>query len=92
MIKSCISSLIIAFSVLLTPIAAAEKPEGSQAIEVNINQADAEEFDKYLDGVGEKKAQAIIDYRDKHGQFKSVEGLTNVKGIGPGLLEKIKKN
>jgi competence protein ComEA len=41
-----------------------------------------------LSGVGEKKAQAIIDYRNQYGKFKNVEELKNVKGIGPSLYEK----
>ena len=57
------------------------------ANQVNINTADVQTLTTELKGVGEKKAQAIIDYRDEHGPFKSATDLTAVKGIGDKLLE-----
>ncbi len=54
---------------------------------VNINQASAAELAQNLSGVGTVKAQAIVDYRDTHGPFVSVEQLTEVKGIGERLLD-----
>lgn len=55
---------------------------------VNINTADAQAISKNIKGVGLKKAQAIIAYRDKNGPFLKVDDLTKVKGIGNKLLEK----
>jgi len=63
------------------------KYEGIE-ITVNVNSASAEELAALLNGVGLKKAQAIVDYRDKHGNFESVESLTAVKGIGSALVAK----
>ena len=55
---------------------------------VNINTADAQALSKNIKGVGLKKAQAIVTYREKNGAYKKIEDLTKVKGIGNKLLEK----
>lgn len=55
--------------------------------EININTADVSEL-MQLEEIGEKKAQAIIEYREKNGKFRIPEELTNVSGIGEGILEK----
>ena len=55
---------------------------------VNINNASAKELANNLNGVGPKKAMAIVEYRDTNGPFFEAEELTNVKGIGPKTLEK----
>ena len=58
---------------------------------ININTATSEQL-QTLDGIGEAKAKAIIDYRKKNGQFKNIEDLKNVSGIGDSVYEKIKNN
>lgn len=58
------------------------------AAPVNINTADAQALSKNIKGVGIKKAQAIVAYREKNGEFKTVADLKKVKGIGVKLLEK----
>ncbi|MEX0445429.1 ComEA family DNA-binding protein [Xenorhabdus sp. SGI246] len=55
---------------------------------ININTANAEELAKELNGVGAKKAQAIIEYREKYGPFTAIEQLQEVQGIGPAFIEK----
>lgn len=57
---------------------------------VNINTADAATLADGLNGVGIKKAQAIVDYRKEHGAFKSMNDLAKVKGINDKLIEKNK--
>jgi len=56
---------------------------------VNINTATKEELTT-LKGIGEKRAQEIIDYRKKNGNFKSVDELEKVPGVGPGLMKQIR--
>ena len=56
---------------------------------VNINTATISELDK-LDGIGEAKAKAIVEYRNQNGEFKSIEDIKNVSGISESLFEKIK--
>ncbi|NOZ53501.1 MAG: helix-hairpin-helix domain-containing protein [Gammaproteobacteria bacterium] len=80
-ISSIIISLIFmvcSFSVFAAPI--------------DINTADAVTLQNAIGGIGAKKAQAIVEYRLKHGLFGSVDELTNVKGIGPKTLEKNRDN
>jgi competence protein ComEA len=54
----------------------------AQAEKVNINTANAEQIAAALNGVGDNKAKAIVEYRSSHGKFKSIESLENVDGIG----------
>lgn len=61
------------------------KPSGK----VNINTADVSEL-MTLEGIGENKAKAIIDYREKNGKFRTPEEIINVEGIGTGIAEKNK--
>ena len=58
---------------------------------VNINKASKDEL-KNLKGIGDTRAQDIIDYRKKNGDFKSVDELEKVKGIGPGTMKQIRAN
>lgn len=53
---------------------------------VNINTADANTLSKNLTGVGPARAAAIVEYRESHGAFGSVEELEKVKGIGARVV------
>jgi competence protein ComEA len=67
--------------------AAVETPSESE-VTVNVNEADAEELASILNGVGMKKAEAIVRYREQNGPFTQVEQLQEVPGIGPTLIER----
>ena len=55
---------------------------------ININKADANTLQQ-LSGIGEKKAQAIIDYRNKVGKIKDIAELSKIDGLGSTTIEKI---
>ena len=58
---------------------------------ININTADINKL-KEIPGIGDVKANSIIIYRESNGNFKSIEDLKNVDGIGEKTFEKIKNN
>ncbi len=68
-----------------------EKTDNQTNSKISINKASASEL-QTLSGIGESKAQAIIDYREKNGTFKAIEEIKNVPGIGESIFEKIKDN
>ena len=65
---------------LLLPVLALAGP-------VNINTADAETISAELNGIGPAKARAIVEYRKKHGPFRSPDDLSLVKGVGERTVE-----
>src|SRR5438132_10930679 len=76
--KKLLLALVMGFAIYGVAIAA-----------VNINTATKEELTS-LKGIGEKRAQDIIDYRTKNGPFKSVDDLEKVPGIGSGRKKQIR--
>lgn len=56
---------------------------------ISINDADEENLTK-ISGIGSSKAKSIIEYRKQNGNFKTIEDIMNVSGIGKSLFEKIK--
>ena len=80
--RALVQSLIIS----LLPLA------GAFAGPVNLNSADATTLAKELDGIGPAKAQAIVEYRQKNGPFRSAEDLLKVEGIGQKVLDQNRGN
>ncbi len=75
---------------LPTPLLpAAATPGGGTAGLVNINAASAAELDS-LPGIGPGYAQRIVEYRESHGPFATVEEIQNVPGIGPATFARIR--
>jgi len=81
---SVIRSILFSMALLLSALACAGP--------VNINTADAETIAGAMSGVGLKKAQAIVEYRNKNGSFKSLDELSQVKGIGSKTIVKNRAN
>jgi len=82
--KKLIQASLIALSMLIAGWAFAGP--------VNINTANETELAGNINGVGAKKASAIVEYRSHHGPFKRAEDLMKVKGIGPSIFAKNKDN
>lgn len=78
--KYCLAALAIA-----GPVFAFAGP-------VNVNTADAETISAELEGVGLSKANAIVEYRQANGPFKSAQDLQAVKGIGTRTIEINREN
>lgn len=76
MMKIVLMSLMLFFSLT------------AHAETVDINKADVQTLSSQLSGIGEKKAQAIVDYRKINGEFRSVDELSRVKGISGKTIEK----
>lgn len=68
-----------------TPVTEVDNVSDSISGKINLNTATAEEL-MTIKGIGETLSQRIIDYRDTHGKFNTVEELTKVNGIGEKRL------
>ncbi len=92
MIKtSWFATVIFLFSLLAAPWSLALQDSAADAeemVQIDINSADAAAIAAALDGVGLIKAQEIVAYREMFGAFKAIDELMEVKGIGPGTLER----
>ena len=73
-------------------LGAAVLPLAAWAGPVNINTADAKTLARELTGIGLARAQAIVDYRQKNGPFRTADDLANVKGIGKRVVERNRAN
>ncbi|KMV30264.1 helix-hairpin-helix domain-containing protein [Photobacterium swingsii] len=82
-----VSALLCGAVLVALPVSANDSHEGIE-ITININDANAEELDKLLVGIGPEKAENIILYRKQYGDFKTADDLTKVKGIGLATVEK----
>ncbi len=78
--------MVFCLTVGLASASMAEPPGDSQP--VNINQANALEIATNLKGIGLKRAEAIVAWREEYGDFGSADELVEVKGVGESTLEK----
>ncbi len=101
--KATLFAVILSLFVVSFPAIAVVKtvqpdtpPPTEQTIrKINLNKADVQTLTQSFKGIGKKRAEAIVSYRGTHGGFKSVEELTEVKGLGKsfvnGHLEQLQK-
>lgn len=68
-----------------------DKTDSNTSNIININLASIKELTS-LSGIGDAKAKLIVEYREQNGNFKSIEEIKNVKGIGASIFEKIKNS
>lgn len=92
-VASLLFALIGAVSLPLSAAPVAQAPVATvtaqlQPAPVDLNKADAATLQRELSGIGKAKAEAIVAYREEHGEFASVDELLEIKGIGKALLER----
>lgn len=78
--RICVSRSLLVVSLAFMPFSL------FGATPLDINTATAAQFSAVMSGVGIKKAEAIIAYREANGRFDSIDQLSQVKGIGDALL------
>lgn len=71
------------------PLPAAGQGQNAQPVLLDLNSAQLAQLEQ-LPGIGQKRAQAILDYREAHGGFHSVSQLLQIKGIGRAMLRKLR--
>ena len=80
--------MALAVSLAASAVAAADSKPTFTGV-VNVNTASSEQL-QLLPGIGEARARAIVSMRKQNGGFKSLEQLTEVKGIGDAMLERLR--
>ena len=89
-LKALLCALLTTFTLLSANLASAETTDAKKvaAVEqvVHLNKSTVDDL-VTLKGIGHKKAQAIVTYREQMGEFKSIDDLVNVKGIGEKVLK-----
>jgi len=86
-----LKTLFLSITLLLMPLAyAAQPPVNPDAPkqQVDVNTADAATLALALDGIGAEKAKEIVAHREKNGDFKSLDDLMEVKGIGKATIDR----
>lgn len=84
--KATLFAVVLLWFAMPIPALAVEKstqtmqPRKPQVI-INLNKADVSTLTHSFKGIGKRRAEAIVDYREKHGDYRSVADLANVRGL-----------
>ncbi|MGB3620115.1 hypothetical protein FT643_12295 [Ketobacter sp. MCCC 1A13808] len=84
----CLFSVLLVTLKCIQPDVSYAREEFLILLPININEANALTLSRALTGIGPKKAEAIIAFREEHGDFENLHDLLQVRGIGPGTLAK----
>ncbi|WON76187.1 ComEA family DNA-binding protein [Serratia sp. UGAL515B_01] len=85
---SQVQKQILSVSPKTEEVTTSNKLQTKDEDKVSINQADAEKLASVMKGVGLKKAEAIVRYREQNGPFTEIDQLQEVPGIGPSIMER----
>jgi len=88
--KQKVLALGLAAAIVVLSLAPAYAQAPASKVRININTAPASELEN-LPRIGPKVAQRIVDFRTKNGNFKKVEEIMKVQGIGEKVFEQIKE-
>lgn len=86
--KANLFAVVMSLFIVCLPVQAADKPlngsvpsEQKAIVKIDLNKADAKTLSKSIKGIGQKRAEAIVKYREEHGNFKSIDELAQVRGL-----------
>lgn len=93
--KATLFAAVLSLSVVSLPTFAAvnsakvdhSSTSGQTIKQINLNTASADVLSKSFKGIGKKRAEAIVSYRQNHGNFKSVADLAEVRGLGKSFIK-----
>ena len=86
------SSIIGLSCLIVSGLGFAEQPSETPKVaapaqvKINLNAAKAEQLLHIIKGIGAKRAQAIVEYREQHGPYKSIQDLAAVQGLGEHFI------
>ena len=88
-VLSIIALLLLSTTIIPLHASPPLKPPAAQTVstKINLNKADLSTLTGSFKGIGKKRAQAIITYRDSHHGFKSIEELADIKGFGQHFMD-----
>ncbi|KTD61638.1 ComEA family DNA-binding protein [Legionella spiritensis] len=94
--KANVFAVVLSCLLLALPVHAVTHQEPSQtgkisaSAKINLNQADAKTLTHSIKSIGKKRAEAIVKYREAHHDFKSLDELSHVPGLGKSFVNRLR--